>query len=309
MTTQRSTLGYAGLILAAALLFFGGCTLYFGPDDDGPPSCDDPRYCGGTPGYQCDSDRECAAGCYCTDAEPEDGQWGTCVESGYCGSASDCGPGMTCDDGTCKPTNRGCMSDYDCPSGTVCDPAGQYCVPTQACDGGCPMGTRCDETRNTCVPVGCTDDSQCAAGCYCDEQTGTCAETSYCTADDQCPAGQYCDENRSTCMPGTDPNAPSCGGAVTCDAAPPTCPAGQVPLIANGCYTGACRAIDQCDTPPVCEVINDEAHCLGRMDCTALYTGINCRDPQGNACTSGSANCTCERFQFAHCAADAPPVP
>src|SRR5262245_20425029 len=95
MTTQRSFL-YAALIVAAALLF-GGCTLYFGPgDDDRPPPCDDPRYCGGTPGYQCDSDYECAAGCYCTDAEPGDGQWGTCVEGGYCGSAADCVTRVRC---------------------------------------------------------------------------------------------------------------------------------------------------------------------------------------------------------------------
>jgi hypothetical protein len=38
-----------------------------------------------------------------------------------------------------------------------------------------------------------------------------------------------------------------CWDPVACDAAPPACPTGTVPGIANGCYTQACIPTDLCE--------------------------------------------------------------
>src|SRR5262249_31939928 len=149
------------------------------------------------------------------------------------------------------------------------------------------------------VPA-CAGNDACSSGCYCDmtktdPNYGQCVETGYCMKDTDCPAGYYCDEPRSTCMPGTDPNAPSCAGtiAATCSVKQPACDLGSVPLIAQGCWTGACEPLAQCDKAPSCAVINDEKDCLARKtDCIAVYNGINCKKPDGSSCHAGDTNCT-----------------
>jgi Cys-rich repeat protein len=162
----------------------------------------------------------------------------------------------------------------------------------------------------------CTSSSQCAAGCYC--SGGVCTEGGFCTSNADCGPGYICDTNRSSCEPGCTQNSDcasgqvcdtststctvgSCGGAITCTTAAPQCATGQVPTIVNGCYTGNCEAYASCDTPPVCANINDEADCLGRTDCGATYTGIDCTKADGSACKSGDTGCTCASFQFATC--------
>jgi Cys-rich repeat protein len=295
MSTHRSRLSLAGLCLAAAFLVTGlsACTLYLGPDDDYGDDdwCDDDwSNCGGDDvgpppnGFPCDSDLECAAGCYCSDAIPGDGVWGTCIETGYCTQDSDCGSGLVCDDGTCKPEGRGCDSDEECPDGTVCEEAYRVCVPDPSCDS----------------------DAECPSGSVCNEETRACEPTQGCTADGQCPDGQYCDEDRGTCVPGVDPEAPTCAGTVTCNQGAPRCPAGQVPLIdpTTGCYTGTCEAIGECDAAPVCGAIQDEPTCRGREDCEAAYTGLNCRMPNGAACQAGVPGCVCEEYRFSFCATE-----
>ena len=64
-----------------------------------------------------------------------------------------------------------------------------------------------------------------------------------------------------------------------------------------------CIAAESCDVAPACNLLNSETQCLDREECDATYGGINCRDPQGNACdASGDAStCTCEAFVFARC--------
>ena len=95
----------------------------------------------------------------------------------------------------------------------------------------------------------------------------------------------------------------TCASA-TCDVPPPACPEGEVPLVDDtSCYTGECISIASCDVAPPCNTLNTEALCSERQECEAVYGGINCRDPQGNACDANgdASSCTCEAFVFARC--------
>lgn len=311
---------------ALLALSLTGCTLYLGDDDD-----DDDYYCDSTgcyycddygcypdgPYYGCQSNYECAAGCYCDTSTG----YGTCVEQGFCSSNYDCPEGFVCDDrSSCIPGNSNpgyCVYDYECGPGAYCDELTGTCQPGLTCDQvACPSGYYCDD-RAVCQPLGCVDDAACAPGCYCDETTGACVETAYCAADEECGEGYYCDEERGTCMPGVDPDRGSCNAPITCDMAEPTCPEGSTPLIKDGCYTGECEVIADCDVPPpvpACSELTDEESCTARVDdCDPVYTGVNCTDPNPNDgldCTDAGANCTCEYFVFAACTdllAPAPP--
>lgn len=169
----------------------------------------------------------------------------------------------------------------------------------------------------------CKLSPECAEGCYCGD--GICEEAGFCTTNDHCGPGFRCNTERSSCEPippgcklDTECNQAagevcdvanakcttgSCAGAITCNTVAPTCASGSVPLIFNGCYTGYCLAANQCSESPVCEHVNDETNCLGRVaDCTAVYVGRNCTNTQtGQACHSGDSGCVCESFQFDRC--------
>ena len=41
--------------------------------------------------------------------------------------------------------------------------------------------------------------------------------------------------------------------------------------------------------------------CVEDAECGSVYRGVNCTSATGDECTSGSANCTCESFQFDYC--------
>jgi hypothetical protein len=314
----RKTILISALALMAMAL--GGCHLYFGDgesggsrycDDSGCYYCDDwgcyPDGNGdGEPGWTCTNNYDCASGCYCNDQ-------GLCEEGGFCSFDSDCADGFVCDDrSSCVPegSEDGCTSDAECPSGAFCDEQSGQCVGSWYCDSSdpnaddsCGMGFECDD-RNTCVPEPCTDDSMCQEGCYCDEQAGECIETTTCDALGNCPGGLVCDESRNTCIP--EDQGPTCQGEVTCTDDAPICPAGSTPEILDGCYTGNCMAKADCPdgAPFECSDLNDdEDACIANPECGAVYKGINCTTPSGDACTSGETNCSCESFAFDYCEA------
>jgi hypothetical protein len=269
-----------GLMVAlAATSMLAGCELYFGSHDHGNGSTW--NYCGSDGYYQCQGDSCSWVSATCPDP-------GTQPPGNYeCTSSTDCAAGCYCDSGKCEEGGF-CATDEDCGDGYHCNTDRSSCEPN---------------------PPGCQADTDCASGQTCDVTTGAC--TASCVCDSDASAVQqgfgYCDEARQTCMTGTDPNGTCAGTAGANCAAAPQCASGQVPLIgADGCYTGACEDYGACSAAPVCEHINDETNCLGRMDCGADYTGHNCHKADGTACHDGDVGCTCESFTFASCSADSP---
>ena len=206
------------------------------------------------------------------------------------------------DDGGDGGGGFSCTTDADCAAGCFCDNG--TCNEAGFCgsNADCPDGFHCDD-RSSCVPNGCDDQNPCPSGQVCDN--GTCNTTCICGSDAEAQAMGfgYCDENTSTCFPGTDP-AGSCAGAVTCNIVAPDCAQGEVPLIKDGCYTGACKAIPQCDAAPACSALDNKVDCQARStDCAVVSTGINCTKPDGSACNDGDTDCTCESFRFSSCEA------
>ena len=259
------------LVLALATVFtVSGCELYFGGHGS---QGDRWTYCGNDGYYVC-QDNDCEwAGARC----PDDPNY-------TCTSDQDCAAGCFCaDNGTCEEAGF-CDNDSQCPAGYTCDEARQSCVPD-----------------TTTPPTPCTFEQDCQNGEVCDPATSTCTATCACTSDAEAQAQGYasCNETRQTCEPTND--AGTCGGISTCNIIAPSCPAGEVPMIKDGCYTGICNTIGTCDVAPACGAYQHENDCMGAESCTAVYTGLNCTTPTGAACTSGSANCTCTSYQYASC--------
>jgi hypothetical protein len=104
------------------------------------------------------------------------------------------------------------------------------------------------------------------------------SEPTPCTGDDECQDGERC--NADLCLappecaddPACDtvcggfcvPEDPAtCFGEVLCLAPVPECPAGTMPGVSNGCYTGECIPLDECPPVPFEE-------CHGQPACDAL---------------------------------------
>jgi cysteine-rich repeat protein len=239
------------------------------------------------PGYECVQNQDCAAGCYCGA--------GTCTEAGFCGANADCPVGYQCDGrSSCVP------APTPPPTGCATLTTEAACVADPTCR---PLFTASDCTTATGATCrvgepGCT----CATYTFaaCEATPAPVCGDGVVQAPEQCDDGNLVagDGCSATCT--IEPKA-SCGGAVTCMLGAPACPADQVPTIVNGCYSGQCVAIAQCDVPPPCDVINTEHSCLARATCGAIYSGSDCTSPNGTACMAGSTNCTCATFTFAGC--------
>jgi hypothetical protein len=238
------------------------------------------------------------AGCelYFGDGHDGDGgEWNYCGSDGYytCEGDNCSWQGPNCPAGTGSGTTQpGGGSGFDCQANTDCA-AGCYCA------------------NGTCEEAGfCTQDSDCGMGYVCNEDRSSCepntAPTCYCTSDQEAAAQgfDYCNEWTGECKTGTDP-AGTCAGEATCNIVPPTCQAGDVPLLgSDGCWTGECQAASQCADAPACSHIKDAATCSGQTGCHQVVNGIDCHiTGTTTACQDGDANCTCSSYVFASCAA------
>ncbi len=153
------------------------------------------------------------------------------------------------------------------------------------------------------VPDSCDTNEECGDGCYCTDGN-TCAESDLCEESSQCGEGFECDY-RGSCVPGDEPEPEvSCQSEVSCDVETPICPIGSTAAILGDCFTGECIANEECPdgAPFTCADLNtDEAGCLDSDICGPVYKGVNCSSPSGADCTSGSADCSCESFEFDYC--------
>jgi hypothetical protein len=312
------------LMIGTALwaLTLAGCDIYFGPSGSSDCSawgtCDQdtwpPNAGPAQPGEACFNNFECAAGCACVE--------GQCVETGFCDAAWDCAGGMECemDRATCIPegSNGSCTADGQCPNGSYCDAAAGFCIPSWGCNtnADCGVGWECN-ADGTCIPMPCAADGDCFEGCACETDTGVCQETGFCETDADCApwcdeAGNCtnleCDEDRGTCTwPVSQPPPPppvSCSGTITCSEGAPVCPTGETAAISDGCYTGSCIAVADCDVPPLatCDRIQNVNQCISRTDCEAVWTGENCSCNDGGTacdCNANPAACTCESYEYA----------
>lgn len=114
----------------------------------------------------------------------------------------------------------------------------------------------CGEEPN---PNGCYADDDCLPGYECTAAT-ECEPPPGCGADGQ-PCPDVC---WGRCVPVDDSSGPgTCDGEVACDALPPSCPEGTVPGIADGCWTGWCIPVEDCDP-------NDPGECFGEVACDEM---------------------------------------
>ncbi len=173
-------------------------------------------------------------------------------------------------------------------------------------------------------------------GCYGDQD---CSANSICNASEICLLPPGCGSSPSTACPAVcygfcTPAMSSCFGPITCTDVAPSCRTGEVPLTSNGCYTGQCGAItdceaitgncqDQvaCDLPsPSCPadttatVANGcyTGQCIpdflcGSITCSELdeatcNTSQNCTaNYTGFDCICDATGCICQSWQFASC--------
>lgn len=258
---------FSPLAIAFALVStLTGCELYFGDSDGGD---DHWTYCANDGYYVCDGDECDWAGARCPDE-----------------------PGYTCE------SDRECAAGCYCSDEGVCEEAG-FC----SRDTDCPSGYTCDEERASCIPEGCAVDTDCDEGEYCSDE-GACTASCTCTTDADAQQQGYanCDEVRHTCEP--TPTAGSCGGTSTCNIVEPTCAAGEVALIKDECYTGACSAITACDVTPTCEAYQHYNDCFAMTaTCRAVSYGTNCTNMAGTACDPSDTTqvCTCTTYTYDHC--------
>jgi hypothetical protein len=161
----------------------------------------------------------------------------------------------------------------------------------------CSQHDDCVAHHATGAPVG--------AFIACGPELTGCFGQDECGPDETCNAGDVClpppgcdgtgpcpDVCYGYCIPDNPGDPGSCVGEVTCESLPPACPTDTVPGRKDGCWTGFCIPIAQCDQLPACGSLS-ESGCVGRSDCAPIYEGINC------SCTDNA--CTCQDWIFDVC--------
>lgn len=160
---------------------------------------------------------------------------------------------------------------------------------------GCPAGFDCDAliepTFNQCwavTPGGGFNQDGCNV-----YDADECARHNECAAVHSGSPGAELG-NFVYCMDeiGEQPDPGSCEGETLCPTLPPDCPENTVPGIGDGCWTGYCIPVSECEALPACSAQAEDA-CVGRADCEPVYEGIDC--------TCVGEDCTCADWVFATC--------
>lgn len=223
------------------------------PDDEcadsGSPDCQDDGFCDGA--GACEK-YAVGSGCSptpCTD--PQQCAKGHCVDGICCDAACD-GPCEACTveksgggvDGHCGPVAKGTDPDDECAG-----PTGAACADILLCGGA----GECVAASQACAPYACSGPDGCLHTC---------------TGNEQCAAGAVCrDAQCTTDMAGCagDDAQTSDGTLVPC--APYRCDP------ASGSCRSACRSIDDCADPNLCDT---SGHC-GPAPAASTDSGCGCR--------------------------------
>jgi len=282
------------------LVLFAGCGLTTG--DDGDDVCNEAGGADQTGFRQpetgtCVFETTCTTGCPCpgTAGGPSDG---TAVEEG--GECS--GPCTALGESACLASSQ-CHAAYLAnESGSSMfwgcwDIAPQQPESSGSCDGldaySCIVDPSCTSTY-TSGPDGTTFAACSANGSGSSCGGVTCSAGDHCEV--ECPpcnsAGCICGP---TCVP-DDQGPGDCYSPVTCNSAPPQCPSGTLPGVADGCWSGYCIPTAQCEAAP-CAALATEAACTARADCEPVYAGMNC------TCDANGCTCTSETFSSCESAA------
>jgi hypothetical protein len=190
MTKLLSSVGVAIAVAAVSLL--AGCQLYFGSSgssDNGNASGSNGSgtSTGNPPGFSCNNNSQCAAGCFCSAS-------GVCTEGGFCAGNQDCGTGFHCDTSrsSCIP-NPQCASNDQCKPGAACDQATGACATTCLCDNDSDAIKQgfgwCDEARGTCM-AGSDPAGACLGELSCTTAAPICAEGQVALVKSGCFTGQ-----------------------------------------------------------------------------------------------------------------------
>jgi hypothetical protein len=177
---MNKLLSSVGLAIIVATASLAGCNLYFGNSKDNGTS---PSGDGNPPGFSCNLDSNCAAGCFCSK--------GVCTEGGFCGGDKDCGTGFHCDTSrsSCIP-NPACSGNEACQQGSTCDSGA--CVATCKCTSDADAVKQgfgwCDEVRSTCM-AGTDPAGTCLGAVSCTTPPPPCAVGQVALVKDGCFTG------------------------------------------------------------------------------------------------------------------------
>lgn len=123
------------------------------------------------------------------------------------------------------------------------------CVPLPQDGWPCAMDSDCEMAGDCCSCIAYNPSmgspGNCGGGCgqtVCDQLGVT---EAYCDTGVCRVRGLSCDQT-----------------AVLCDAVGPTCPDGELPQVADQCFTGACLPVAYCDWVPDCSVCPANSHCV-----------------------------------------------
>ncbi len=225
-----------------------------------------------------------------------------------------------------------CLSDFDCPLDTFCDPGTNSCLGYDfgicLTDGDCPVGSYCDRSDGGCyIPAiaECRADRDCSSGFDCDfrdscrpETDGTCLVDDDCGSnalcvenlctevnetcqfDFQCAAGFTCTNNRCRLLCGADTKCPSgtaCEGSLCQPIIDECIDSSECADLATNCVEGTClrRCDEECDAAT--ELCDPNGFCRPRTSADPDAPSPFCRtdaDCDGTLCVEGMCRTSCD---------------